>query len=81
MDDYKYPHVDYSKTIVNSLEHDVKKTFRKLERTSIKLITTIAHNSFNETCLNNSLLPNYSHIYICISVLVGDCEFSGRCIF
>ena len=66
MDDYKYPHVDYSKTIVNSLEHDVKKTFRKLERTSIKLITAIDHHSFNETCLNNSLLPNYSYIYISV---------------
>ena len=38
--------------------------FRKLERCSIKLVKVSAHLRFNETCLNNRLLPTYTNIQL-----------------
>ena len=36
--------------------------YRKLERTALRLASARAHISFNETCINNNLLPNYTNI-------------------
>ena len=44
------------------LNQKCKKLYRKLERTTIKQISAWAHPSFNETCLNNKLLPPYIYI-------------------
>ena len=35
-----------------------------IERISLKIIKLSCHLSFNETCLNNNLLPTYTNIYI-----------------
>ena len=34
-----------------------------------KLTTLIAHRLFNETCMNNNLLPIYIYIYIYIYII------------
>ena len=51
-----------SYTILTSLEDNIKSEFRILERKSIKLIKTTNHLLYNETCINNSLLPTYTNI-------------------
>ena len=40
--------------------------YRKLKRTAIRLASARAHRSFNETCLNNNKLLNYTNIYNCV---------------
>ena len=55
-----------SKIILKVLPPEILDIFRKLERTSKKLLTAKSHRSFNETCFNNDLLPNYSILYIYI---------------
>ena len=52
-------------TAITSNE-SLKNKFREAERTSIKLIETESHRSFNECCLINNLLPIYTNIYIYI---------------
>ena len=56
-----------SRVIFKVLNQECKKLYRKLERISIKQISARAHRSFNETCLNNKLLPPYTNIQIYIS--------------
>ena len=50
-----------NKKIINE---NVRKLFRDIEKKSIKLIETKFHRAFNEWCVNNNLLPNYTNIYI-----------------
>ena len=38
----------------------------KIERISLKTVNLSCHLSFKETCLNNSLLPTYTNIYMYI---------------
>ena len=53
-----------------------KKTFiRKLERVLIKLYRQNVYLLFNQTCLNERLLPNYTHIYVCVCVCVCVCVY------
>ena len=55
-----------SKVITKLINGNVRKLFRDIEKKSIKLIETKSHRAFNECCLNNNLLPNYTNIYIYI---------------
>ena len=55
-----------SKVITKLIIGNVRKLFRDIEKKSIKLIETKSHRAFNECCLNNNLLPNYTNIYIYI---------------
>jgi len=52
--------------ILKNTNRDVLKLFRDLERIKIKLVKKRSHLVFNQTCLNNKLLPTYTNIYICI---------------
>ena len=52
-----------SKVITKLINGNVRKLFRNIEKKSIKLIVTKSHRAFNECCLNNNLLPNYTNIY------------------
>ena len=61
-----------SRVIFKVLNQECKKLYRKLERTSIKQISATAHQSFNETCLNNKQLPPYTNIYINIYLQTKD---------
>ena len=36
--------------------------FRELEKLQLKLVCLVSHRTFNETCLNNDLLPTYTNI-------------------
>ena len=45
---------------------DVKRMFRELEKLHLKLVSLKSHRTFNETSLNNDLLPTYTNIYIYI---------------
>ena len=51
-----------SKVILKISNRDMIHAYRVLERNTVKLIRTTSHRNFNETCLNNNLLPNYSKI-------------------
>ena len=50
----------YSKIVLKVSPTNVVHLFRTLEKNSVKLVKTLAHRSFNETCSNNKLLPNYT---------------------
>ena len=56
--------IKFFRVIFKVLNQECKKLYWKLERTSIKQISARAHRSFNETCLNNKLLPPYTNIYM-----------------
>ena len=51
-----------SKVLLRTSGNVIKHAFRRLERNSIKLVTMKSHLRFNETCLNNELLPKYTNI-------------------
>ena len=57
-----------SKVITKLINGNVRKLFREVEKKSIKLIETKSHRAFNECCLNNNLLPNYTNICIYIYI-------------
>ena len=46
-----------------------KLKFRDIEKLRYKLTALQSHLCFNETCLNNNLLPTYTNIYIYIYIL------------
>ena len=47
--------------------------FRELEKLQLKLGSLKTHRTFNETCLNNDLLPAFTniHIYACICIYMN----------
>ena len=53
-----------SKVILKISSPNTIHSFRVLERNSTKLLKVLAHRLFNETCLNNSLLPTYTNMYM-----------------
>ena len=57
---------ELSFSILNSCSADVKNVYKNIEKISIKIVAVNSHQSFNETCLNNNLLPIYTNIYIYI---------------
>ena len=64
---------NFSKFIYH-LQPKTKALVWKLERILIKLYRQNMSLSFNQTCLNEGLLPNYTHIciyiYMCVCVCV-----------
>ena len=48
--------------ILKTLPTEIKQLYRKYEKNKLKLTTLIAHRLFNETCINNNLLPIYTNI-------------------
>ena len=63
------------KTAITSNE-SLKNKFREAERTSIKLIETESHRSFNKCCLINNLLPIYTNINTCIYyAYIYECKY------
>ena len=60
-----------SKVITKLINGNVRKLFRNIEKKSIKLIETKSHRAFNECCLNNNFLPNYTNVYIYIYICVN----------
>jgi hypothetical protein len=53
-----------SKVILKISNNNIKLKFREIEKRSIKLLEVKCHRIFNETCINNNLLPTYTNIYI-----------------
>ena len=51
-----------SKIVFKNSSPNIKTSFRQLEKNSIKLTNVKAHRLFNETCLNNALLPTYTNV-------------------
>ena len=47
-------------SVLNNLNLEEKKQTRNLEKLSRKLINAKAAVTFNQICLDNNLLPNYS---------------------
>ena len=43
-----------------------KLKFREVEKVALKIRLLKSHLSFNETCLDNKLLPTFTHLYIYI---------------
>ena len=54
--------------ILKTLPTEIKQLYRKYEKNKLKLTILIAHRLFNETCINNNLLPIYTNIYIAIYI-------------
>ena len=52
----------YSKVVLKYSPPDALHAYRNIERNTVKLIKSRAHRSFNETCVNNNLLPNYTNV-------------------
>ena len=52
-----------SKIILKILNTQQIQKFRTLEKEMTKLTTTQAHRLFNETCINNKVMPSYTNIY------------------
>ena len=48
--------------ILKTLPTEIKQLYRKYEKNKLKLTTLIAHRLFNETCINNNLLPIYTNV-------------------
>ena len=59
---------DLSRNILNLCSEFTKELYRKLEKCLLKLTANSSHLSFNETCLNNRLLPIFTNIYIYINM-------------
>ena len=55
-----------SRCILRVTSEKIKLKFRQLEKCKLKNIKEKSHLVFNETCLNNNLLPVYTNIYIYI---------------
>ena len=50
-----------------SFIHDIyefRKSFRHIEKLTLRCVHLKNAIEFNETCLNNGIFPNYCHIYI-----------------
>jgi len=50
--------------ILNISPHHIVSSYRNLERCSLKIVNYKCHLSFNETCINNNLLPTYTNVKI-----------------
>ena len=47
---------------------EIKQLYRKYGKSKLKLTTLIDYRLFNETCINNNLLPIYTHTYLYIYI-------------
>ena len=50
--------------LIHYLQTNAKKVIRKIERTERKLQKAKRALVFNETCINEDILPKYASIYI-----------------
>ena len=53
---------ELSYSILNLCDDGSKEIFKSLEKNVVKLTMHNSHLSFNETALNNCLLPNYTNV-------------------
>ena len=58
---------------IHRFQPETKILIRKLERILIKLYRQNVSLLFNQTCLNEGLLPNYTHTYIYIHINMCVC--------
>ena len=49
--------------LIHQFQPETKTLIRKLERTLIKFYRQNVSSLFNQTCLNERLLPNYTHTH------------------
>ena len=49
--------------LLHSIPTELKRKFRKCENLKIKLINNLWSTTFNETCIKENLLPNYTKVY------------------
>jgi len=52
----------FSFSILRSSTRDILAEFRVLERLILKVVRSQSHLNFNETCINNNLLPTYTNV-------------------
>ena len=57
-----------SRCMLRVTNEEIKLKFRQLEKYKLKNLKAKSHLVFNETCLNNNLLPVYIYIYIYIYI-------------
>ena len=53
-------------TLIYNLNYNIKRTIRKLENLNKKKNSIECSIIFNESCLQQNILPNYTNIYIYI---------------
>ena len=63
---------ELSFSVLNACSDEQKSKFRLCERTLLKITCISSHLSFNETCVNNNLLPTYTNIYVYIFAWIGS---------
>ena len=51
--------------LLHQCDPGLKALFRKYERTRLKVVRNSQKIVFNQTCIKEGLLPNYTNIYIC----------------
>ena len=56
---------------IHQFQPETETLIIKLERILIKLYRQNVSLLFNETCLNEQLLPNYTHIYLFIYLYIA----------
>ena len=61
---------ELSFSILNSCSMDVKNVYRKVENSLVNIVKISSHLCFNETCVNNNILPTYTNIYIYIYIYI-----------
>ena len=64
-----------------SFIHDIyefTKSFRHIEKLTLRCVHLKNAVEFNETCLNNGIFSNYFHIYIYIKHVLKHCFFSNK---
>ena len=59
-----------SRCILRVTKEEIKFKFRQLEKYKLKNSKAKSHLVFNETCLNNNLLPVCTNIYIYIYIYI-----------
>ena len=52
--------------LIFNLPTQSKKLVRNIEKCNKKIVNNLYAKAFNETCINENILPNYTNIYIYI---------------
>ena len=55
---------ELSFSVLNACSEEQKSKFRLCERNLLKITCISSHLSFNETCVNNNLLPTYTNVNV-----------------
>ena len=56
--------------ILRILSEGTKLKFREVEKSALKICLRNSHLSFDETCLNDKLLPTFTNIYVYVCVYI-----------